>query len=125
MYFIRPATLLAVLLFAVLFSSFTPPPVVLEEVIVQIPGATQKTQADIRTRFASVQGVYVNGYCESLKIYLIRVDRSLQPDNAFLETVLHDQYQLSYFIKAGCTIEQVRTMCGMPASDSDPALNPQ
>lgn len=120
------APVTALLLSVVMLCAFTPPsPVVLEEVIVQVPAANAKNIADIRSRLTSFPGVYVNGYCESLQIYLIRVDRAQQPGNNFLEAVFHDQYQFSYYIKESCTIEQVRSMCGMPAEGSDPAQNPQ
>jgi hypothetical protein len=120
------APVLALLLSVVMLCAFIPaPPTVLEEVIVQVPGTTDKNKTDIRTRLTAIPGVYVNGYCETLQIYLIRVDRAQQPGNDFLETVFHDHYQLSYYIKESCTIAQVRTMCGMPAEGSDPAQNPQ
>ncbi|MCA6364073.1 MAG: hypothetical protein IM638_13615 [Bacteroidetes bacterium] len=116
----------ALLLSVTMLFAFVPaPPVVLEEVIVQVPSTTNKNVTDIRTRLTAIPGVYVNGYCEDLQIYLIRVDRALQPGNSFLETVFHDHYQFSYYIKESCTIAQVRTMCGMPAEGTDPAQNPQ
>jgi hypothetical protein len=120
------APVMALLLSVVMLCAFVPaPPPVLEEVIVQVPATNNKNKTDIRSRLTSFPGVYVNGYCESLQIYLIRVDRSQQPGNDFLEAVFHNHYQFSYYIKESCTIEQVRTMCGMPAEGTDPAQNPQ
>ncbi|MGL5888930.1 MAG: hypothetical protein ACRC3B_03555 [Bacteroidia bacterium] len=100
-------------------------PPVLDELIVEIPNLSAKTESAIRARFTSAPGVYFNGYCEIRKIYLLRIDRSVQPNNDFLENILHNDYQYSYFVKEDCTIEQVRVICNMPSSSAGSEQNPQ
>jgi hypothetical protein len=121
----------AAIVFALIFSmsmiASTPlnSPPVLNELIVEVPGVTGKTELAIRARLSAVPGVYFNGYCENRKIYLLRIDRSVQPNNDFLDTIFHNDYQFSYYVKEDCTIEQVRTLCDMPSSSSDSEQNQQ
>lgn len=121
-----PAIVLA-LIFSISMIAASPlhSPPVLDELIVEIPGVTGKTELTVRTRLSGVPGVYFNGYCENRKIYLLRIDRNIQPNNDFLDNVLHNDFQFSYFVKEDCTIEQVRTLCDMPASSVDPEQNQQ
>jgi hypothetical protein len=110
---------------SIIASPLQNPPPVLSELIVEIPAVTGKNELTVRTRLSAVPGVYFNGYCENRKIYLLRIDRNVQPNNDFLDNILHNDFQFSYFIKEDCTIEQVRTLCDMPSSSADPEQNQQ
>jgi hypothetical protein len=106
-----------------LFSSFipneTPKNVVattVEELIIQVPKSTAKNQAAIESAIIASKGVEFKGYCSSLQVYMMLVDRSVQANNQFVEDIMKSQ-ELDFYIKEGSTIAGVKAACGMDAND--------
>ena len=109
---LQPASLAGVLvvsLCVVFFSATTP---VMNELVVETPGVNEKNRQQVYTALSARPGVVVNGYCEDRRMFLLLIDRTRQPDNAFLEQLMH-HFNLEYHVKEACTIAQVRELCGM------------
>jgi hypothetical protein len=106
---VRLTGLFIVLISVVFFSASTP---ALSELVVETPRVTEKNQLLLQNALASSPGVFVNGYCEERKMFLLLIDRSQQPDNVFLDELMH-RFQLEYHVKEACTIAQVRELCRM------------
>jgi hypothetical protein len=101
-------------LLCVVFLSATSP--ALSELVVEVPGVNEKNSQQVHTALASRPGVYVNGFCQERKMFLLLVDRTRQPDDEFLQQLMH-RFQLEYHVKESCTIAQVRDLCGMGAGN--------
>lgn len=116
----RLAGMLAAFVCVVLFSANS---TAMSELVVEIPGVNEKNQMQIHTALASTPGVFVNGYCEERRMFLLLVDRTRQANDEFLEKRMH-HFQLEYHVKESCTIAQVRELCGM-GSGSESTNSPQ
>ncbi|MCU0433373.1 MAG: hypothetical protein MUC87_07975 [Bacteroidia bacterium] len=90
----------------------TPSSSAFSELVIEVPKVTVKNYSLLETALAASPGVFVNGYCEERKMFLLLIDRSRQPDNSFLDQLLHNM-ELEYHVKESCTIAQVRDLCGM------------
>jgi len=122
--------LLAIPLFAIRVSearvsekkTITPPASNYQELIIQIPKLNEKNTEDVKVTILNEGGILFLGYCEKMKVMMFKVDRTVHPDDRFLDNVLVTM-GLPYSIKQG-TVAQVRTACEMPA-EADPTQSGQ
>ncbi|MCA6364071.1 MAG: hypothetical protein IM638_13605 [Bacteroidetes bacterium] len=107
-----PAALAGFCIVCISLFSLSATPPALSELVVETPRVNEKNQLQVQTALASSPGVFVNGYCEERKMFLLLINRTQQPDNLFLDQLMH-RFQLEYHVKESCTIAQVRELCGM------------
>ncbi|MDF2436515.1 MAG: hypothetical protein K0Q95_891 [Bacteroidota bacterium] len=81
-----------------------------DELIIQVPLASEKTNTLIKQAFLSYSGVTWVGKCNEQKLFFITVDRSLQQSNEFLEQTFRT-LSLDYEIKIGTSIEKAKNDC--------------
>lgn len=92
---------------------------VYEEVIINIPGLTEKNYVVISQELEAMKGVQYRGYCRTFNIMMFVVDRTVQEDNFFIEDYLHER-NMAFSVKEGATISRMYEECGM---DTDPQNN--
>lgn len=88
-----------------------------EELIIQVPESNLKNQSAIENAISTTKGVEYKGYCSSMQVYMMLVDRSVQSDNTFIGDIMKAQ-GLAFYIKEGSTIATVKAACGMDANST-------
>ncbi len=88
-----------------------------EEVIIQVPESNPKNQSAIINAISATKGVEYKGYCSSLQVYMMLVDRSVQEDNTFIVDIMKAQ-GLTFYIKEGSSIATVKAACGMEVNST-------
>ena len=92
-----------------------------EELIIEIPKINEKNQADIQAAIVNAGGITFAGYCEKNKMMLFYVDRDIQANNTFLDTVMMP-LGIDYNVKIGVSIKMLEADCGI-YTESDPTLS--
>jgi hypothetical protein len=88
-----------------------------EELIIQVPESNLKNQPAVINAISSTKGVEYKGYCSSLQVYMMLVDRSVQEDNTFIVDIMKTQ-GLAFYIKDGSSIATVKAACGMDVNSN-------
>lgn len=88
-----------------------------KELILEIADVNDKNFSDIRNSIEGSGGVVFKGYCSELHVFMYDVDRTLHPDNSFLDKL--SIKGISFVIKEGSTIEQVSQACGIDNTPND------
>ncbi|MCK6641271.1 MAG: hypothetical protein L6Q81_14420 [Bacteroidia bacterium] len=83
-----------------------------EELLIQVPKSNAKNQLSIESAIIATKGVEYKGYCSSLQVYMMLVDRSVQSNDLFIEQIMKNE-GLDFYVKEGATIAAVKTTCGM------------
>lgn len=86
-----------------------------EELIIQVPESNLKNQSAIINAISTTKGVEYKGYCSTMQVYMMLVDRSVQTDNRFIGDIMKAQ-GLAFYIKEGSSIASVKAACGMDNS---------
>jgi hypothetical protein len=81
-----------------------------EELLIQVPLASDKNHSLIKQTLLNYPGVKYNGKCLDNNLYFISVDRDIQPGNQFLEDSFR-VLSLDYFIKTGTSQEKAIAEC--------------
>lgn len=83
-----------------------------EELLIQVPKSNAKNQLSIESAIIATKGVEYKGYCSSLQVYMMLVDRSVQSNDLFIEQIMKNE-GLDFYVKEGATIAAVKATCGM------------
>lgn len=83
-----------------------------EELLIQVPKSNAKNQLSIETAIMATKGVEYKGYCNSMQVYMMLVDRSVQANDLFIEQIMKNE-GLDFYVKEGATISTVKSACGM------------
>lgn len=106
----------------VLFPSFTNPveksqpesavfAVANNELLIQFPRIDDKTYPQIRSVIASIPGVTVDGYCATNQIFVLNIDRTIQPGDEAIFAALKTGDCGEYYVKTGATAANVYAAC--------------
>ena len=83
-----------------------------DELIVQVPNSNDKNRGSIERAIIASKGVEYKGYCSSLHVYMMLVDRSVQANDLFIEQIMKAE-GMEYYLKVGTTIETIKASCDM------------
>lgn len=96
-----------------------------EELIVQLPGISEKNFADVAYALSKITGVVNNGYCNSTKCFFLVIDRNINPDNSGVVSKIKS-LEFDFHVKEGVTIQKAIDDCNdfkRPETDQDNNTN--
>ncbi|MDQ3046461.1 MAG: hypothetical protein M3R27_02860 [Bacteroidota bacterium] len=87
-----------------------------EELVIQVPGADEgRSVPQIKTDLLALGGIQFVDYCESLKCFLLKIDRSVHASNQQVDTFFETRL-IPYYIKNGVSIGDLLVKCKAPVS---------